>query len=681
MSIVEMEHLTLVGHQSEMPGLIHYLSNAGVVEVQRDESLELALEEAHITEEHHAFRREIPGLDFGQAFRTRMAQLADPRAFTEGLLSSSMTDYPRYISEATRLIEFLDRQIEYCDELDPQGAPLLAKRRKVAFEDYQKLSDRQKEILDAAQVLEDLRLEMEELSQEKIQAKHQLEGTLRWANLPIPNYIENPRKDGTEHVNFFVGIFRDQEALDEAGERLEEAELKTYSYEILEREDDALAILVAVHRDEADDVVRILQEQGFEMPPELPEVYHGNFKKAKAARQKHLEDIETEIAQREEKAKILAKARGTFELLSDFYRIQQARMESMERIAQTPNMFVLTGWCIKREVDDLVEDLRDKFTLAIEHRPPREGEVAPTLLENSPVVSPFEEVVLMFSAPKYGVDIDPSFALAPLYSFFFGIMLSDVGYGLLLMLGCAALIWGFKVEGSFRKMALVLFDGGIFSVFWGIMFGSFFGDLLSIVSQGAITFEPVWFDPLEDPLKLMIWSMIFGVIHLFIGMALKIYMYSRDGKVYAALTTIAPWYLILTGLGLMIGTDMDWPKYMALAGALILVFLPPSDTKNPIKRFFKNLAGLYDIANYLGDILSYTRILALTLATAVIALVVNILLKLIGFSFPAIIFSIIIMVLGHLLNLALSGLSAYVHSLRLHFVEFFGQFYEGAERF
>lgn len=678
MAIVEMEHLTLIGQQAEMPALIHSLSNEGVLEIERDEALEESL--AELSQAIHDYRREIPGLDFGQAFRTRMAQLADPDAHSEGLLSSAMTDYPRYITEATRLIEYLDRQVDYCETLIPPNKGLFAKKRKVALEDYQKLGDRQKEIMDAADDLENLRLEIDDLARDRAQIEQRYRRFNRWAELPIPEALRRSSDPGTDHVSLYLGIFRDDLSLEELERSMEEAGVTAYSYQVLERRESAIALLVAVHRDDAQLAMRVLVTHGFELPPELPAEYEGDFRIARKIQGEALSGVEERIAAKRERAKVLARAKPTFEILSDFYRIQRARMAGMERLLQTPNLFVLSAWCPKEKADDLVAKLEKDYTFAIERRAPLPDENVPTLLENSALASPFEELVMMFSPPRYGIDIDPSGLLVILYSFFFGIMLSDIGYGLLLMLGTGALVWGLKVQGTVRKMSLVLFSGGIFAIFWGIMFGSFFGDLPKTITGGAIELKPVWFDPLDDPMRLMIFSMVFGVIHLFIGMAIKIYMLQRRGSLYEAMTTIFPWYLILGGIGLMLATKLPWAPYVSLAGVAIILILSPSESKNPIKRFFTNLLSLYDITGFMGDILSYTRILALTLATAVIALVVNILLELVGITFPAIIFGIVILLFGHILNLALSGLSAYVHAIRLHYVEFFGQFYEGVGR-
>jgi V/A-type H+-transporting ATPase subunit I len=164
-------------------------------------------------------------------------------------------------------------------------------------------------------------------------------------------------------------------------------------------------------------------------------------------------------------------------------------------------------------------------------------------------------------------------------------------------------------------------------------------------------------------------------------MGARIYILARAGKLVDGLLDIAPWYLIIIGLGLMLGgIGGQLGMYTALAGAAVLLLFGGRDAKNPIMRLLKGLLSIYNITSYFSDILSYTRILALVLATSVIAMVVNLLGFLLGPTPAGIIVFIIVALLGHTLNLALSALSAYVHTSRLQYVEFFSKFYEGGGR-
>ena len=227
-------------------------------------------------------------------------------------------------------------------------------------------------------------------------------------------------------------------------------------------------------------------------------------------------------------------------------------------------------------------------------------------------------------------------------------------------------------------MITLLFLCVLSSIFWGFMFGSFFGDMIPILSQNRIIPKAIWFNPMDDATKLMIWSMIFGVIHLFAGMAVKIHILIRSGRAIDAVLDIVPWYLIMAGGGLLLaGWGGQIGLVLVIAGAAILILFGGRGAKNPIMRLLKGIMSLYDITSYFSDILSYTRILALVLATSVIAMVVNLLGFMVGPTWIGFLVFIIVAIAGHTLNLALSSLSAYVHTCRLHYVEFFNKFYEG----
>jgi len=192
---------------------------------------------------------------------------------------------------------------------------------------------------------------------------------------------------------------------------------------------------------------------------------------------------------------------------------------------------------------------------------------------------------------------------------------------------------------------------------------------------------PVLFDPLKNPTTLMLLSAVFGIIHLFTGMSTKAYMLFRSGDWQAPVFDIFPWFLVIIGLILTLGgIGKPFSGYLEIFGAAVIVLFSGRSSKNPIARIGSGLYTLYGITAYFGDILSYSRILALILATSVIAMVVNKIGFLGGPSFVGYIVFVLVAILGHTVNFALSALSAYIHTSRLQFVEFFGKFYEGGGR-
>ena len=230
------------------------------------------------------------------------------------------------------------------------------------------------------------------------------------------------------------------------------------------------------------------------------------------------------------------------------------------------------------------------------------------------------------------------------------------------------------------------------------LFGGYFGDVVDVVSSTffgkELTIKPLWFAPLNDPMRLLIYSMAFGLVHLFVGLGIKGYMLLKDGKVLDFFCDIVLWYIFLIGLILMLlpseifasiaQTKIVFPaalvtlsKAMAIIGALGLLLMSGRSSKNPALRLALGAYDIYNITGWLSDVLSYSRLLALGLATGVIASVVNQMGSMLGKSVFGVILFIVVFIVGHAMNLAINLLGAYVHTNRLQFVEFFGKFYEG----
>ena len=186
---------------------------------------------------------------------------------------------------------------------------------------------------------------------------------------------------------------------------------------------------------------------------------------------------------------------------------------------------------------------------------------------------------------------------------------------------------------------------------------------------------------LNDPMSVMVLSFILGAVHLFTGMAIKIYMMAKRGHLMDGLMDVGLWYLVLIGLPMMILPAVSKVgMVLAIAGAVGLILTQGRHEKNILMRPIKGVMSLYDITGYLSDVLSYSRILALGLAGGIIANVFNLLGTMPGFNIIGVIAFVLIFVIGHVFTLAISGLGAYVHTSRLQYVEFFGKFYEAGGR-
>lgn len=335
-----------------------------------------------------------------------------------------------------------------------------------------------------------------------------------------------------------------------------------------------------------------------------------------------------------------------------------------------------------------MENLLKKYEFYYNIEEPDPDEEVPILLHNNGVVTAFEGVTSMYSLPARH-DIDPTAILAPFYFIFFGLMLSDAAYGIILSVGCAIILKKYKLEGTMYRMFKMFFYCGISTFIWGALFGGWFGDFFTVAARTMFgvdfAINPIWFNPLEEPMKLLIFSLILGGIHIFVGMGVQAYMYIRDGHPLDALFDIGLWYLLLIGLvlfgfgGSLIPSLVPVGKYMAIVGT-VGILVTGGRKKKGLGKITGGLGSLYGITSYLSDVLSYSRLLALGLATGVVAQVINTLGSLAGGGIVGSIVLIVVFLAGTVFNIAINALGAFVHSCRLQYVEFFGKFYTGGGR-
>ncbi len=396
--------------------------------------------------------------------------------------------------------------------------------------------------------------------------------------------------------------------------------------------------------------------------------------------------IELETALAEEAVDREKLVEGAF----DAAVIERDRAAAAAELAQTDATFQLEGWIPadkQSAIEEAIASVTDAFYLDV--RDHGENEVPPSFVENSKFITPFEQVTNLYSRPDpNGMDATPY--MAPFYILLFGLMLSDTGYGIVLAVLTALYVKLKKPTGMSGGFARVLFWGGLSTIVWGVLVGTFFGmDFDTLFGTNKLF--PLFVDPMENPIGMLILCFGLGVLHIIFGVVLKMKLSFSHGDWQTAVFDSFSWILIILGL-----IAYAIPAAVASApailstiglsaagiGALMILLFKGRAKKNPIARTISGLGELYQVTGYLSDILSYARLFALGIATGVIASVFNELCKMLMGS-PILVLKILgiivacaLLVALHGFNIAINTLGAFVHCARLQYVEFYGKFYE-----
>lgn len=384
-----------------------------------------------------------------------------------------------------------------------------------------------------------------------------------------------------------------------------------------------------------------------------------------AALEKERQEIEQRIAGLGGKREALLEA-------SDRAAIALRREEAKSRLVGTDKVFLLEGWLPADRCAALEKALKP-FTCAIETREPTEDEYpqVPVQLKNNKLTRPLNMVTEMYSLPAYGT-LDPNPLMAPFFILFYGIMMADMGYGLLMMIASVIISKKYRPKGTSGELFSLLGLCGISTFIMGALTGGFFGDfltqLVAIVSPGTVFALPKLFDPLDDLTMILIGSMALGMVQIVTGMAISLIEKCKRKKFLDAFFEEITWWIVFIGIALLALGKGAAVLYVGCA----LVLLGPIVQGKGWGKLTGVFGSLYNhVTGYFGDILSYTRLMALMLAGSVIAQVFNMLAAMPG----NVIAFIIISMLGNAMNFGLNLLGCYVHDLRLQCLEFFNKFY------
>ena len=632
MAIVKMNKFTLLAFESQRAELLEKLQDFSEVEFTDLQSE--VLNEENVNEEYE-------GLDFDNA-------------------GSSYEKCEEKLSKAKSTLKFLKEYV-------PQKSMIKSMRegkRELTLKELEKaaLNSPFDEICSK---VKDKENELAALESEKSKLQTEIESLKLIENFDAPLESLNDLKTPV----FFGSI--PKQYMDEL------AHFDDYYIEIVSENDQDVYFLSMCNEDQKEELEEKLRSFGFSpfkttLKEKPIEIIQNNMDSIEKIKSKEF-FVKEELASFDEDV-------NTLELICEYYENIVTRKNAVDNFLRTNNVVIIKGWLPSEEnknfVSLLKEVLGEDYYIDFSEVTDEDIEsgIVPVKLKNNELNSAFEDITKMYSTPRYN-EIDPTPLLTPFYLLFFGMMVADMGYGLLEIIVVGLALKFFKFDESKRRFAKFFFYLG-FPIFgFGLIYGTVFGVELPIPGHISQT---------NDINTVLIASIVFSAIQIFVGLGIKAYMLIRDGKVKDAFYDVFSWYFALIGTGLLLGSMLlGLPAIAKNIGIVLMVIgmgtivlTNGRGAKSKVAQIGSGAYELYGITSYIGDLVSYTRLMALGLSGGSLAAAFNMMAGMIP-GVAMFLFAPLILVFGHIFNLGLSLLGAYVHTCRLQYVEYFGKFYEG----
>lgn len=494
----------------------------------------------------------------------------------------------------------------------------------------------------------------------------EMEGMVPWLSLDLPMEVS-----GTESSAVIRGTM--PASVDFSAAQAALAEAAPLAELMLVSSDRSFHYLVMIsHREQLDAAQGVLRTMGF--APMSTSEYEGTAAEIIRRDEEAIADWTQEEAEAIRKLEEKARYRETLKLRYDSLATMIARADAESRLLCTESVSLFEGW-VPAEQEGQLAAVLNRYDAAWETADPTEDEYpqVPVKLKNGRIARSLNAVTEMYSLPAYD-GIDPNPYMAPFFIFFYGMMMADMGYGLLMILVCLLVLKKKKPARGMRNFFELFLWCGISTLGWGAVTGGFFGDApyqVAKILNPETTFAglPALISPLEDTVMILVGAVAMGFVHIVTGMAIGFADNLKRGDWKAAINDQVAWWVVFAGIGCFVLGLGPW--VLALGG--ILVVAGSWLTNEGLGKITGIFGSLYsNVTGYFGDLLSYARLMALMLAGSVIAQVFNTL----GAIPGNIIFFLVISLAGNALNLGLNLLGCFVHDLRLQCLEFFGKFYK-----
>lgn len=600
------------------------------------------------------------------------------KGFSKVDMSSQMQVFERNVTLTQQALNVLD-------ELAPEKKSMLSSlsgRRVIDPDEIGVIAADAAKIIDVCNRITELNKIRADNAAEQVRIRTTLAQLEPWQNLDIPLNTGD-----TKTTAVFIGTLpKDYSDITLSEELAQQNSELMFEFEIQFTSRDMTCVVLFTPIAQKQMAENALRNIGFAKPmsptSHTPKVKSERLRDKSALLTKQSEDAKNKIIS-------YAGMRDKICNTQDYFRIRADKYHVISELDQTKHVFVINGYIPEEDCGKLSQMCERIASCYIEFDDVNEEE-APVKLKNNKFAEPAQSIVNMYSPPSHA-DIDPTPILAFFFYFFFGMMFSDAGYGLLMVVVIGIVLKVFKPDKNMRNNLKLFQYCGVSTIIWGLIFGSIFGDapvsIYNAFTGASLTMKEIlpWptLDPQKDALMLMVISIAFGLVHILIGMSCKFYICWKQKDYAAALFDTGLWMLMLVGFAVLAVGMITAPIVMyigagiAVASAVGLILTQGRGKKGIVGKAIGGLASLYDITSYISDLLSYSRLLALGLTTGVMAQVFNMLATMLGTNIIGIIFMIVIFVVGHAVTIGLNALGSYVHTMRLQYVEMFSKFYDG----